>query len=216
MSIRVTCSGCGTRLKVSDDAAGSSVKCPKCAGGIVVPAPADEVPPEPLELPADEDPRPRRRTRPQKTSAVPVWVWVLLGVGAVGAVVVCAGLLWIGKSGADLFSGKKKGDMNMKEFKLQNPTGVVTVRARVSLSNYWNYQYLSSGETHHGLNLSDPTYKIHAWVSKNSAEGNRIYNLCKDGSEHWMTLKVHRVGPDGTATPSGHEGTAVLEILDDK
>jgi predicted Zn finger-like uncharacterized protein len=42
MPISVVCDSCGATLKISDQFAGRKVKCPKCAGVIIVPA-ADEV-----------------------------------------------------------------------------------------------------------------------------------------------------------------------------
>ncbi|MFO0925610.1 MAG: hypothetical protein U0736_01040 [Gemmataceae bacterium] len=38
MPISLTCTGCKTKLKVRDDLAGRKVKCPRCAGVLVVPA----------------------------------------------------------------------------------------------------------------------------------------------------------------------------------
>ena len=37
--IQVSCSGCGTKLKVKDELAGRSGKCPKCGGRIKIPVP---------------------------------------------------------------------------------------------------------------------------------------------------------------------------------
>jgi hypothetical protein len=40
--IRVECPGCGTRLRGPDNAAGKSIKCPKCGHSIPVPKPIPE------------------------------------------------------------------------------------------------------------------------------------------------------------------------------
>jgi hypothetical protein len=77
MSLVVTCTGCGTRLKAPSTATGKSVKCPKC--GIAVGVPTTEesppVPPQPPplpppvaedlpeDLPPEEQPRKRRKAR---------------------------------------------------------------------------------------------------------------------------------------------------------
>lgn len=44
MSIRFACTGCGSQLKVADEKAGSSGKCPKCGAAIVVPTTARATP----------------------------------------------------------------------------------------------------------------------------------------------------------------------------
>ena len=41
MSIRFACSGCGSQLKVADEKAGSSGKCPKCGAVVSIPATRD-------------------------------------------------------------------------------------------------------------------------------------------------------------------------------
>ena len=67
--IQVSCSGCGTKLKVKDELAGRSGKCPKCGGKVKIPAPIavpdlsgfadeisdpDSVPEEPVYDPSSE------------------------------------------------------------------------------------------------------------------------------------------------------------------
>ncbi len=173
---------------------------------------------EPLDLP-DEDDCPPRRT------GAPAWAWVLLGVcgvAAIGAAMLCTGaVVWVATravdEGADP-SAAKRGDLTLREVTVQHPETAVAVRVSVSLSDFWIEAYRNSADTHYSLVLTDATRRtpFRAWVLKDSADGRRIYALCKDGSSRWMTLKILRVGPDGTPTkPSGY-GCAVVGIVDDR
>ena len=58
MTIRYTCTGCESVLKIKDEKAGTNAKCPKCKLEFVVPAPASiedggEVETEPVDDPMD-------------------------------------------------------------------------------------------------------------------------------------------------------------------
>jgi rRNA maturation protein Nop10 len=44
MTIKLTCSGCGSRFRVKDRYTGRRTKCPKCGGAIVVPVPHPATP----------------------------------------------------------------------------------------------------------------------------------------------------------------------------
>jgi hypothetical protein len=57
MSLVLTCPGCGTRLKVPNDAVGKSAKCPKCAKVVGVPTAEEPLPPlpPPIADPPEED-----------------------------------------------------------------------------------------------------------------------------------------------------------------
>jgi predicted Zn finger-like uncharacterized protein len=95
MPILVTCPGCGARLRVSDSAAGSTVKCPKCKYVIII-STADreddepDVPPRPVAKPTGrvrryddefpEEPRPpaRRRRRPPPEKKRGWWLVILV------------------------------------------------------------------------------------------------------------------------------------------
>lgn len=80
MTIRYTCVGCESVLKIKDDKAGTRAKCPKCKTEFVVPAPETdpeeeslELPPEPVdEALAPEEPVRRKSSRKPTTPIAPV------------------------------------------------------------------------------------------------------------------------------------------------
>jgi hypothetical protein len=57
MSGKITCPGCKTTLRIRPDLAGKKVKCPRCAGWVVVPAQEaiQAEPPEVEPLPEEEE-----------------------------------------------------------------------------------------------------------------------------------------------------------------
>lgn len=71
MSISLKCSGCGSALKVPDAFAGKKVKCPKCAGVIVVPAAAEEEDFAPVEVLPEERIREAPAAKGRKPSLPP-------------------------------------------------------------------------------------------------------------------------------------------------
>ena len=50
MTIRFTCSGCGSLLKIKEELAGTDGKCPKCKTEFVVPSPEPEADSEEIEV----------------------------------------------------------------------------------------------------------------------------------------------------------------------
>ncbi|MBS0206556.1 MAG: hypothetical protein JSS49_27010 [Planctomycetes bacterium] len=50
MTIRFTCAGCGSLLKIKDDLAGTDAKCPKCKTEFVVPDPEDQASDDSVEV----------------------------------------------------------------------------------------------------------------------------------------------------------------------
>lgn len=71
MSIIVSCTTCGQRLRAPDDAVGRSVKCPKCGASMTIPAAETSLPPPVVarrprpapELDDDPDDEPLRPSR---------------------------------------------------------------------------------------------------------------------------------------------------------
>ncbi len=59
MVIQFSCSSCGKRLRVKDDFAGQSSKCPGCGWGVTVPmeteGPTEESSPPPVPVPLPEN-----------------------------------------------------------------------------------------------------------------------------------------------------------------
>lgn len=90
MPISLPCSACGTSIQAADDAAGTSVACPKCGSLQPVPAVAsDAISAQPTRSRPrldDDDDRPRRA--PAK-SGMPAWAIALIIVGVVGIAGLC-------------------------------------------------------------------------------------------------------------------------------
>ena len=54
MTIRATCSGCSTKLKLKDSFAGKTIKCPRCKTGLTIPRPKSDVSPDDIDW-VDDD-----------------------------------------------------------------------------------------------------------------------------------------------------------------
>jgi hypothetical protein len=75
--------------------------------------------------------------------------------------------------------------------------------------------YEKCKETHLSLYVSQNGQSERAYVPKDSPAGKRIYEICKDGRWHPLTLRLKHAGPDGKPTEPGwdKDGIAVLEII---
>ncbi len=154
---------------------------------------------------------------------------VILGVlcvVALGTAFVCAGCLFFGKKVGEAvdkaeeerkqdeaYVAAGKADMTASQFNKVRPTEAKVLRARIDLSNYWNYGYRGHENTHYSFRLDGFS---HAWVGKDTPEGKRLHDLCKDGKEHWVTILVHRVGPDGAPTRPGDDGALIEKLIEEK
>ena len=87
MAIDFSCPHCGQAIRVSDESAGRSGRCPKCQQPVTIPSPGEPAAsaPPPIHL------SPPGYAPPAKSSAVPVVVIVLVAV--FGVMVVCGGIL---------------------------------------------------------------------------------------------------------------------------
>lgn len=154
----------------------------------------------------------------KNSSGMPVWGWVLLGVGGfvlVGGGLACAGFLWLGKKTGEVVQQQAdeaeqdveyvktgKADMTVMQFRANKPDKPTTVRAKVRLASMWVDSFRGTEKTHYSFSISGSTITItHAWADKKGV-GADLYELCKDGKDHWSTLVLHRVGPDGQAIQS--------------
>lgn len=164
----------------------------------------------------DDDDRPRRKA---KSGGMPVWGWVLLGVGGflfVGGIVVCGGLMWAGRKAVDDMANQNtdsdKIELQVDQFVLQAPVDPVTIIAKVRLDDYYNFDYRDAN-LYYSFRARGSREVLHAWAIRSSAAGKSLYEVCKDAKEHLVTIKIHRIAPDGTPTARGREGTQVIEFV---
>ena len=50
-------------------------------------------------------------------------------------------------------------------------------------------------------------------MPKDSRVGKQVYEVLKDGDEHYLTLEVALPGPDGTPTPPDREDMAIVKLV---
>lgn len=172
----------------------------------------------------DDDDRPRRKP---KSGGMPVWGWVLLGGGGllfVGGGLVCAGMLWVGKKTGEAvqeqvqnieqdlaYVQSKKADMTVKQFKANKPTTQTVIRAKASISSIWSGAFRAAETTHYSFAINGSSSSL-LWVyADKSGIGKKLYEVCKDGKEHWVTVRVHRIGPNGDSV--GNDDSALIVEL---
>jgi hypothetical protein len=80
----------------------------------------------------------------------------------------------------------------LKTLKATRPQGVVVLRARAEISDYYNYQFRDSRETHYSIRLRDLRSfdPVHGYAPMNSDFGKRLYQMLQDGKEHDLTGSV--------------------------
>jgi hypothetical protein len=129
-----------------------------------------------------------------------------------------AGKGMAGKSSRPGLPNARREGMTLAAYLAQRPDKP-TVLGELSckLDNYYNFDYRDSAQTHYSVNLfSEVSFThAHAWVSKDSAAGRRIFAALQDGRAHPLTLKVVLEGPYGTPTPPGRQEMAIVEVMDD-
>lgn len=131
----------------------------------------------------------------------------------VAMIAACGG---VGKPGG---AASPPGDMSLKEFILQKPSKPAAVQVDCRLDTYYNYAFSRCAETHYSFRVEggSPSASAHAYAPKTSDYGKRLYEQLKSGSEQRMTLRLERVGPDGSALPAEHDSCfALVGIVDAK
>jgi hypothetical protein len=123
----------------------------------------------------------------------------------VGTIALAALLLWT-RAGAEAPAARSgRVDMTLAAFKLQRPQGGAAIRCSCQLQP----------PSENGPDC--PWYRIRvksrydepwgwekAWVYKDSPEGERLWKLLKDGSDHTMTLHL-QYKPPFFDEKAGHE-----------
>jgi hypothetical protein len=158
----------------------------------------------------EDDDRPRRRQRrsePRSPSTATIAVGVAGGLLLAGCLVV--GLIVAFSGGTERGADGKPlppADMTLKGFVLQKPEGPTAVQVECELDTYHNFAFRRTADTHHSFRLvgHDPFASAHGYAPKDSEHGRKLYELLKDGGKKRVTVKLQRVGPDGSPLPADH------------
>jgi hypothetical protein len=178
----------------------------------------------------DDEDRPRH---PKKSTVAPWWAIVVIGAVLVGAVMLAGK----GKNGRsdpvepiskleqeyqnaiqdETFVKDKKADMTVVQFDTAKPDVPKTIRANIEANHSWDYGYAGTEETHYSFRLTGGIGGVeHVWMHKDTPGAKSLHEMCKDGKKHWVTIRAHRIGPDGTPTSSGSDGILILDVIADK
>jgi len=79
-------------------------------------------------------------------------------------------------------------------------TGRAPVKVRVSaeISDYYNYEYDRSRQSHLSVTYGDETLGfVHGYIPKDSGDGKALADLLKNGKSHRVILEIDFVGPFG-------------------
>ena len=93
--------------------------------------------------------------------------------------------------------------VSMKTFKANLSTQPTEFRVNATISNYYNYNYIDSQNTHWNVLIKDIERNtiIGCYISKSSAEGKKLYDILKDGKTHALILELKI---DDTENKSGN------------
>jgi len=117
------------------------------------------------------------------------------------------------KNQDEVYIAENKADLTVAQLRATQPKDAVIVRVRIRLASYWNYAYKAATDTHYSFQIrgsASPDESV--WIEKASVDGKRLYELCKDAKDHWVTLRIKRVGPNGEPTPPSQQGIAILSV----
>jgi hypothetical protein len=166
----------------------------------------------------DYDDRAERKKKP--AGGLPTWAWIV-GGSAVGVLLLgLIGILII----VSVSSGRRAGqtakaqlpdDMTLAAYLVQRPDKPTRITVVCNLDDYYNFAYSNSASTHYGMRIKQdsPYASDHAWVLKESEAGRAVFEALKDGTEHTLTLAMVWQGPDGTRTPPGKQGIAIVKVM---
>jgi hypothetical protein len=110
-------------------------------------------------------------------------------------------------------------DMALRTYLATAPREPTTFTLFCMISDYYNYDFRGGQDTLYSVDMEEPKtrVRIHGYVPKDSALGNRVFETLKDGKYHRCTVEVQHIGhnsshvaltgfePWGPASPSsGH------------
>jgi hypothetical protein len=107
--------------------------------------------------------------------------------------------------------------MPLRTYLATKPGKAVRFLLRCELTNYYNYNYRLSSETHYSVRLYDPesSESAHGYVRKSSVDGERMFALLRDGREHTLAVELQTVGPNGEELEINGDGhLAIVKFID--
>ena len=85
-------------------------------------------------------------------------------------------------------------------------------RTSCKLSNYYNYEYRKTTDTHFSIEIAADGGRIHGYVSKETVAGKRIFALLQDGQVHPLTLQIKHIGPLGESMKQSQNSGSIVSI----
>ncbi len=85
-------------------------------------------------------------------------------------------------------------------------------RVSCKLSNYHNYEYKDTKSTHYSVESQADGKRIHGYVPRKSAAGERIYSLLQDGQAHQLVLQFQHIGPLGESMKDSNSQGEMVTI----
>ena len=85
-------------------------------------------------------------------------------------------------------------------------------RVSCKLSNYYNYEYGDTKLTHYSVSAEADGVRVHGYVPRKSATGERIYKLLQDGLIHPLVLQFQQVGPLGESMRDSNSQGDIVAI----
>lgn len=82
--------------------------------------------------------------------------------------------------------------ISMKTFKAHSNSNTALFRVKAEIGNYYNYNYRNAGDTHWNVNIIDIDGNSISgcYISKVSEEGKKLYEILKDGKQHYLILEI--------------------------
>jgi len=98
-----------------------------------------------------------------------------------------------------------QNSIRLKTFRAVKPTDETVLRMTAEISDYYNFQFSNTKQTHWSVRLTEnkslpaaDVLSIHGYVAKDSAIGKELFDLLKDGEKHEITVAVKTNGREGT------------------
>jgi tetratricopeptide (TPR) repeat protein len=93
--------------------------------------------------------------------------------------------------------------------------GAIRLRVLCKVDTYFNFEYSDCQQTHYSVSLTtkEPYEFLHGYIAKDSASGERLFKLLKDGGEHQLILELKLLGPTGFPVDGTHRLGAITKIV---
>ncbi len=82
--------------------------------------------------------------------------------------------------------------ISMKTFKAHSNSDIASFRIQAEIGNYYNYNYRNAEKTHWNVGVidNDGNSISGCYISKTSEEGKKLYEILKDGKQHYLILEI--------------------------